>query len=122
MPRPFAPSFRALAFALVAAIPFASLGACGTESGVTPTCVPNVDANGVNPNVENGCSGFAICAANPTNPMACCREADVDGGKGLAYTGDKLAFCLLSYGIAAPTSAASTTSSGSGTGGAGGSK
>ena len=92
MPRPFAPSFRALALALVVALPFAFLGACATETGVTPTCVPNVDANGVNTSVENGCTGVAICAENPTNPLACCREADVDGGKGPTYTGDARSF------------------------------
>ena len=117
MPRPFAPSFRALALALLAALPFASLGACATETGVTPTCVPNVDGNGVNPDVENGCTGFAICAKNPTNPAACCT-----GEGGGMYTGDKLAFCLLSYGIGAPTSGSGASSTSSGTGGAGGSK
>ena len=120
MPRPLAPSFRALAIAVLAALPFALLGACGTETGVTPTCVPNVDQNGVNPSVENGCTGFAICAENPSNPAVCCREADVDGGKGAPYTGSELTFCLLAYGVAAPTSAASTTSTGTGSGGAGG--
>lgn len=115
MPRPFAPSF--LAIALLAALPLAFLGACATETGVTPTCVPNVDANGVDPGVENGCTGVAICAQNPTNPAACCNDGD--GGM---YTGDKLAFCLLSYGIGAPTSGSGASTTSSGTSGAGGSK
>lgn len=122
MPRPLATPFRALAIAVLVALPFAFLGACATETGVTPDCTPNLDANGVNTSVPNGCTGFAVCAENPSKPAVCCREADVNGGKGPAYTGEKLAFCLLSYGIGEPTSAASTTSSGSGTGGAGGGK
>jgi hypothetical protein len=114
MPRPLAPTFRVLAIAVLVALPFAFLGACATETGVTPDCVPDVGANGVTP-VANGCTGFAVCTENPTNPAACCRDADVevDGGtvKGAPYTGEKLAFCLLSYGIGAPTSAASSSSS-----------
>ena len=118
MPRPLAPTFRVLAIAVLVALPFAFLGACATETGVTPDCVPDVNANGVTP-VANGCTGFAVCTENPTNPSVCCREADVesDGGgkvKGAPYTGDKLAFCLLSYGIGAPTSAASSSSTGTG--------
>ena len=115
MPRPLAPTFRAFAIAVLAALPLVALGACATESGVTPSCVPDVDSNGVTP-VENGCTGFAICAENPDNPAACCKSAD-----GTAYTGDQLAFCLLSYGVGAPTSAASTSSTGTGSGGGGGS-
>jgi hypothetical protein len=111
MPRPLATPFRALAIAVLVALPFAFLGACGSETGVTPGCTPNVDANGVNTSVESGCTGFAICAENPSNPAVCCREADVKGSKGPAYTGEKLAFCLLSYGVGAPTSAASSSSS-----------
>ncbi len=110
MPRPLAPTFRVLAIAVLTALPFAFVGACATETGVTPDCVPDVNANGVTP-VDRGCTGFAVCAENPGQPSVCCREADVDGGKGAPYTGDKLAFCLLSYGVGAPTSAASSSSS-----------
>ncbi len=120
MPRPFATPFRALAIAVLVALPFAFLGACATETGVTPECTPNVDANGVNPGVTNGCAGSAICAENPSNPAVCCREADADGGKGAAYTGDKLSFCLLSYGVGAPTSGSGTSTTSSGTGAGGG--
>ncbi|MEP7120476.1 MAG: hypothetical protein ABJE95_06195 [Byssovorax sp.] len=120
MPRPLAPTFRLLAIATFAALPFAFVGACTTEVGVTPDCVSDVAANGVNP-VDKGCTGFAICAENPGNPSVCCRNADVAGGKGAPYTGDQLAFCLLSYGVGAPTSATSSSSSSSssstGTGG-----
>jgi hypothetical protein len=117
MPRPLAPTFRVLAIAVLVALPFAFLGACATETGVTPTCTPDVDSNGINPNVMGGCTGYAVCAESPSNPAVCCRGADVDGGKGAPYTGNELAFCLLSYGVGAPTSAASSTSSGTGAGG-----
>ena len=117
MPRPLAPTFRVLAIAVLVALPFAFLGACATETGVTPTCTPDVDESGINPNVMGGCTGYAICAENPSNPAVCCRAADVDGGKGAPFTGNELAFCLLSYGVGAPTSAASSTSSGTGAGG-----
>lgn len=111
MPRPLAPMFRVLAIAVLAALPFAFLGACATETGVTPTCTPDVDSNGITP-VAGGCTGYATCAENPANPAVCCKDAD-----GKAYVGDQLAFCLLSYGVGAPTSAASSTSSGTGAGG-----
>ena len=115
MPRPLAPTFRALAIAVLAALPFAFLGACATETGVTPDCVPNEYLNGTPPGVDNACTTYAICAENPDKPSVCCKSAD-----GKPYVGDELAFCLLSYGVGAPTSAASTTSSGTGAGGGGG--
>jgi hypothetical protein len=118
MPRPLAPTFRAFAIAVLAALPFAFLGACATETGVTPDCTPNDYLNGTTPAGDKDCTGYAVCAESPENPSACCKSAD-----GKAYVGDQLAFCLLSYGVGAPTGAASsssTSSTGTGSGGAGG--
>jgi hypothetical protein len=118
MPRPLAPTFRAFAIAVLAALPFALVGACTVENGVTPTCVPDIDSNGIKTGVENGCTGFAICrdsAGNNADPATCCKAAD-----GTPYAGSELSSCLLAYGVGAPTTAASTTSSGTGSGGAGG--
>jgi hypothetical protein len=116
MPRPLAPTVRAFAIVVLAALPFAFLGACATETGVTPDCVPNEYINGSTPAADKDCTTYAICAENPAKPSVCCKSAD-----GKAYVGDELAFCLLAYGVGAPTSAAATTtSSGTGSGGAGG--
>ena len=111
MPRPLAPTFRVLALAVLVALPFAFLGACTTETGVTPDCVSDVNANGVTP-VDKGCSGFAICtdsAGKPANPTTCCMK----DAEGKPYVGSALAFCLLSYGVGEPTSSASSSSSSS---------
>lgn len=111
MPRSVAATFRAL---VLAVLPLALLGACAVENGVTPTCVSDIDANGIKTGVENGCTGFAICRdsnGNEAKPATCCKDAkDLD-------------LCLFAYGVgAAPTTAATTTSTGTGTGsgGAGG--
>ncbi len=114
MPRPLAPTSRAFAIAVLVALPFAFLGACATETGVTPSCTPNEYVNGSTPTPDKDCTTYAICAENPGKPSVCCKSAD-----GKAYVGDELAFCLLAYGVGAPTGAASTTSS-TGTGGGGG--
>jgi hypothetical protein len=114
MPRSVAPLFRALALAALVAAPFALLGACSSESGVTPTCADNLGAAGIDPKVDGGCTGFAICAANPSKPSVCCTSAD-----GKAFTGEELAVCLFGYGAgpAPSTAAASSSSSSTGSGG-----
>jgi hypothetical protein len=120
MRRSAAPLVRALAIAVLAALPIAQIGACSGETGVTPTCVPNIDENGIQIGVDDGCTGFAVCAANPAKPATCCKSAD-----GKELTGSELSLCLFFYGAApAPTSSAtstgSSTSTGTGSGGAGG--
>lgn len=114
-----APLVRALAVAALSALPFALIGACSGESGVTPDCTINFGKNGV-VRQPDGCYGFAICDLNPNKPEKCCT-----GDDGQTLTGDDLALCLYGYGAGpAPTSSASTstgssssTSSSSTTGG-----
>jgi hypothetical protein len=111
MPRPLAPTFRAFAIAVLVALPFALVGACTAETGVTPSCVPDVDSNGINTHVDGGCTGFATCVSDagvPMDPAVCCK----------AYMGNELALCLTEFGVSGPTTGASTT--GGGSGGAGG--
>ncbi len=81
MRRSAAPLVRALAIAVLTALPIAQIGACSGETGVTPNCTPNIDENGIQTDVENGCTGFAICAANPANPKVCCTSADGKSSK-----------------------------------------
>jgi hypothetical protein len=112
MRRSAAPLFRSLAIAVLVALPIAQIGACGGETGVTPNCVPNVSDSGIQTNVDNGCTGFAICAENPSDPIKCCKSAD-----GKTYTGNELALCLFGYGAGpAPSTAAATTGTGTSTG------
>jgi hypothetical protein len=117
MPSAVALRIRGVALAAFAAVPLAFFVACTVAQGTTPSCVPNVDANGIKTGVENGCSGFAICDVNPNSPAECCKKAD-----GTAFTGSELALCLYAYGAGpAPTSSATTGGSTStGAGGAGG--
>ena len=110
MPRSVAPLFRALTIAALLASPFALIVACGSESGVTPTCVSDVTEAGIKPGVDGGCTGFAICEENPSKPATCCKTAD-----GTKFTGTELSDCLFAYGAGpAPSTAAATTGSGSG--------
>jgi uncharacterized membrane protein YgcG len=135
MRRSAAPQFRSLALAALVALPLALMGACTGETGVTPSCVPDVDANGIKTGVDKGCTGFAVCAANPAKPEVCCEVPD--GGAPMSESDHAL--CLFAYGAGpAPTTAATSTgtgtgtssgtssgtgtSSGSGSGGAGGGK
>lgn len=123
MRRSAAPLFRSLAIAVLAALPLMQIGACQAgDEGVTPSCVPDIDENGIQTNVENGCTGYAICAANPSKPKECCK-----GDDGKYLTGGELDLCLFFYGAhAAPTTAATSTgtgtstSTGTGSGGTGG--
>jgi hypothetical protein len=109
MLRTVAPTLRGVALVVLAAAPLLLLGACAVEQGTTPSCVPNVDANGVKAGVENGCTGFPICEADPKDPAACCKTAD-----GIAYKGGELERCLYAYGAGtAPTSSATTSGSSS---------
>jgi hypothetical protein len=112
MRRSAAPLFRSFAIAVLVALPIAQIGACGGETGVTPSCVPNVSDSGIQTNVDNGCTGFAICDKNPKDARACCKSED----GGTLSDGD-LALCLFGYGQGpAPSAAAATTGTGTSTG------
>lgn len=112
MRRSAAPLFRSFAIAVLVALPIAQIGACGGETGVTPSCVPNVSDSGIQTDVDNGCTGFAICDKNPKDPRACCTSED----GGTLSDGD-LALCLFGYGAGpAPSTAAATTGTSTGTG------
>jgi hypothetical protein len=123
MPRSVAPWFRGLLIAALVTLPLALIGACSSESGVTPTCANDVGEAGIQPGVDGGCTGFAVCAGHESDPAFCCKTAD-----GKKFTGDQLSLCLFAYGegtaptTAAATSSSSSSSSGTGSGGAGGSK
>jgi hypothetical protein len=116
MPRSVAPWFRGLAIAALLALPLALLGACSSESGVTPTCAADITEAGIDLEVDGGCTGFAVCAENPSKPVTCCKSAE-----GKAFTGNALEACRFAYGAGpAPTiAAASSSSGGSGTGSGG---
>ncbi len=112
MRRSAAPLFRSLAIAVLVALPIALIGACAGETGVTPNCVPNVSDSGIQTNVDNGCTGFAICDKNPKDARACCKSED--GG---TLPKSELDLCLFGYGAGpAPSTAAATTGTSTGTG------
>lgn len=124
MPRSVAPWFRGLMAAALVTLPLVLIGACTSESGVTPNCVNDIESTGIKPGVDGGCTGFAVCAGHESDPAFCCKAAD-----GKKFTGDELALCLFAYGAGLPpTTAAATSSSSSGsssstgTGGADGGK
>lgn len=99
--------------AVAACAACAALGACSSSDGQTPSCTPNVTANGIQ-NLPDGCEQFPPCtdANGDTQPASyCCADA-----------GD-VASCLYAYGAGpAPTGGAGgATGSSSSSGGAGGS-
>jgi hypothetical protein len=91
-----------LAVFVVGALASLAAPGCSSESDVNATCTPNVTKDGIR-NVPNGCDGFAVCAANPKDPTACCSPPPSD---------ETVAECLYGYGVGAPVG-----SGGSGTGG-----
>lgn len=82
----------------------ASIGACSSAPGVTPSCTYNVDENGLQA-IDGGCEGFAVCKKAPSDPIQCCLDEEDKTLKGEA-----LSACLSGYGV----------SSGAGGGGSGG--
>ena len=112
-------------FALLVAGSLFAAQSCTAGDGTSPTCKPDLDANG-NMNLPDGCDPFAACRGkgNDLNSDApilpakeCCTDAD-----GNPFQGDLLDICLYGYGEKELSSSASTTGGGGsdGAGGAGG--
>lgn len=94
---------------ILAALGLAGLAlapSCGNPDGTTPTCTPDVDANG-NKHLPDGCNPFPKCDKGPASE--CC--------KGL--TGSDLANCLYGFGEGT-VSSSSSGAGGKGSGGSGG--
>lgn len=96
-----------------------ALGACSTPAGVTPDCVFNVTAGGIQA-MPDGCERFAYCLNDEgkilSDAKACCVDEE-----GQSLEGDSLVACLYGFGAGPPpSSSSSSSSSGGGAGGAGG--
>jgi len=111
------------AFALLVTGSLFAVQACTAGDGTTPTCKPDLDANG-NKHLPDGCDPFAVCRGlgNELNSDApilkaeeCCKDSE-----GNPFQGQLLKLCLYGYGETVDLSTSASTSSGAGGGGAGG--
>ena len=82
----------------------AALASCNGPDGTTPSCTEDVSANGIDPNVTNGCSPFPKC--DKGDPAMCCA----------GFMGSDFDQCMYGYGVGH----LSTTSGMGGAGGSGG--
>jgi hypothetical protein len=113
------------AFALLVAGSLFAVQACTAGDGTTPTCKPDLNANG-NQHLADGCDPFAACRGkgNELNSDApilpaeeCCKDDN-----GTPFQGQLLKLCLYGYGETVDLTISSASSSSSGAGGGGGGK
>lgn len=101
---------------IVLAVSGAAVG-CAQE-GTTPTCNDNVNANGMQNDVDDPCNAFGKCIiGGEVRPAAdCCVDENGD-----PFTGNKLTFCLYGFGaVDVGDAPGGSGGSGAGGGGAGG--
>src|SRR5215210_4535705 len=109
-------SLRTLTLAALFAAPIVSEAACSTAEGTTPDCANDVTADGIEPDLNKGCSGFAVCrdqGGNEADPKTvCCKDKKTECG---------LQTCLFGYGATTQADFDAACKKGSsGSGGSGG--